>query len=305
MIGTRRRAIASQDSTNGVAQDYDGAGVLDGDNRIFSRRRSTSSALVPIGSPGLDNNQLVLLYGNTTAESDAVVLYDCEQRSIMASNVSGLASPGNVRRRCPLCNTLFGETSPGEGSATSTANRGQAGVQEGWPSAFISDAYFSILDYMHRTQQITLHPNTGVGVMRSESTSSFNSDHGQLPSQHSTGFSASDTVNPFIFDTAAMAGGGGGVEEASSELRQLSSGMLVNGYFARFFVERRKLGVGSFGTVYLCHHVIDTVFLGEFAVKLVPVGDSREWLRGMMKEVKALERLSAHPNIVSYKVRAP
>jgi protein-serine/threonine kinase len=51
----------------------------------------------------------------------------------------------------------------------------------------------------------------------------------------------------------------------------------------------------------LCSHVIDGVFLGEFAVKKIPVGDSRQWLRGMMREVKALERLATHPNIVSYK----
>ena len=100
-----------------------------------------------------------------------------------------------------------------------------------------------------------------------------------------------DAVNPFMAPP----------EDATSELRDISANLLVNGYYARFFQEIRHIGTGSFGTVYLCQHVIDSVPLGEFAVKKVAVGDSRTWLRGMMKEVKALERLAAHPNIVSYK----
>jgi serine/threonine protein kinase len=89
--------------------------------------------------------------------------------------------------------------------------------------------------------------------------------------------------------------------EAARDLHDLSANLLVNGYYHRFFEEIRLLGTGSFGSVFLCRHVIDGVHLGEFAVKKVPVGDSREWLRGMMREVKALERLATHPNIVAYK----
>jgi serine/threonine protein kinase len=93
----------------------------------------------------------------------------------------------------------------------------------------------------------------------------------------------------------------GGIDEASSALHDISPDLLVNGYYVRFFNETRKIGTGSFGSVFLCSHVIDQVQLGEFAVKKIPVGDSRQWLRGMMREVKALERLATHPNIVSYK----
>ena len=91
------------------------------------------------------------------------------------------------------------------------------------------------------------------------------------------------------------------LSEAVGSLSHLSASLMVNGYYSRFFTEVRKLGSGSFGSVFLCSHVIDSVALGEFAVKKVPVGDSREWLRDMMKEVNALERLASHPNIVAYK----
>lgn len=40
--------------------------------------------------------------------------------------------------------------------------------------------------------------------------------------------------------------------------------------------------------------------MGEYAVKIVPVGDDRTWLSKHLKEVHVLERLR-HPNIVEYK----
>ncbi|GFE52951.1 Wee kinase [Babesia ovis] len=88
--------------------------------------------------------------------------------------------------------------------------------------------------------------------------------------------------------------------------------LLVTGYYNRFFDERLKLGSGSYGHVYYCVHVIDGLPLvsylylsfielsqGEYAVKKLPVGDDRKWLRKMIREVKVRERLR-HPNIVDY-----
>jgi Protein kinase domain len=103
-------------------------------------------------------------------------------------------------------------------------------------------------------------------------------------------FERSSSENPFS------------ASEATSEEGQSGYSDIVNaGYYNRFFVEKRCLGKGSYGSVYLCTHHIDDVELGDFAVKKISVGDNREWFRKIIREVKALERLTNHPNIVSYK----
>ncbi|KAJ1971831.1 putative serine/threonine-protein kinase iks1, partial [Dimargaris xerosporica] len=80
----------------------------------------------------------------------------------------------------------------------------------------------------------------------------------------------------------------------------LSPGIFNQGYYQRFFVEERKLGKGLRGAVYLCQHVLDKIPLGQYAVKKVPIGDNKQWLKRMLREVKLLETLH-HPNIIDYK----
>jgi len=72
------------------------------------------------------------------------------------------------------------------------------------------------------------------------------------------------------------------------------------GYYKRFFEEKQSLGVGSFGSVFLCHHKLQGVVLGSFAVKKIPVGDSTTWCLKVLQEVTILQTLH-HPNIVDYK----
>ncbi|SIO73852.1 Protein kinase domain [Babesia microti strain RI] len=79
----------------------------------------------------------------------------------------------------------------------------------------------------------------------------------------------------------------------------IPSEFLITGYYDRFFVEHCHVGSGSFGHVYQCSHILDGHFLGEYAVKKVPVGDDRDWLKRMLKEVKVRERFR-HVNIVDY-----
>ncbi|EPZ32501.1 Protein kinase, catalytic domain-containing protein [Rozella allomycis CSF55] len=71
-------------------------------------------------------------------------------------------------------------------------------------------------------------------------------------------------------------------------------------YYKNFFKEISKLGRGLRGSVFLCKHVLNETFLGDYAVKKVPVGDNNTWLVRMLKEVKILEKFH-HPNIISYK----
>jgi len=87
---------------------------------------------------------------------------------------------------------------------------------------------------------------------------------------------------------------------AASGLHSIPPTLLNCGYYARFFVEERRLGSGSFGAVYLCRHVMDEIELGVFAVKKLALGDDTKRLRQVMREVKALERLR-HMNIIDYK----
>ena len=72
------------------------------------------------------------------------------------------------------------------------------------------------------------------------------------------------------------------------------------GYYKRFFVEEKLLGRGGNGAVHLCWHELEGHRLGRFAVKIVPVGDSEEWLSKRLQEVRTMCRLK-HPNIIEYK----
>ena len=109
--------------------------------------------------------------------------------------------------------------------------------------------------------------------------------------------------NPFLLNAKAkeatevpvIASEGGAEAEkaAAAALRHLPAGLLNTGYYARFFQETRMLGSGSFGAVFLCRHVLDDMMLGDYAVKKVPVGDNKVWLRDMVREVKTFERFQA------------
>ncbi|KAJ2757848.1 putative serine/threonine-protein kinase iks1, partial [Coemansia nantahalensis] len=77
-------------------------------------------------------------------------------------------------------------------------------------------------------------------------------------------------------------------------------GSFNQGYYERFFLEQKKLGKGLRGSVFSCQHILDSVYLGHYAVKKVAVGNNHQWLQRMLREVKLLESLR-HPNVVEYK----
>jgi len=82
--------------------------------------------------------------------------------------------------------------------------------------------------------------------------------------------------------------------------KNLSESSFNQGYYARFFKELNRLGRGAGGSVFQCQHILDSIELGAYAVKKVPIGDNHEWLNRMLKEVHILENLR-HPNIIEYK----
>ncbi|RNF24898.1 putative serine/threonine protein kinase, putative,protein kinase [Trypanosoma conorhini] len=98
--------------------------------------------------------------------------------------------------------------------------------------------------------------------------------------------------------------------EASAGLAELARGEEANvggegvsdhgGYYRRYFREIQKLGNGTFGGVYLCQHVMEGVALGYFALKKIPVGDNVEYLQKVLREVRILEEVKQHPNVVEY-----
>lgn len=81
----------------------------------------------------------------------------------------------------------------------------------------------------------------------------------------------------------------------------------ILGYFNKISVrplKERKLGSGSFGSVYLCTHMMDEIELGVFAVKKLALGDDARRLRQVVREVKALELLGpgfrVHVNVLFF-----
>lgn len=87
---------------------------------------------------------------------------------------------------------------------------------------------------------------------------------------------------------------------STSSPQGISSAAFSPDYFKRFFVEERVLGKGGKGVVLLVKHVLDSVSLGHYACKRVPVGDDHEWLEKVLGEVQLLQHLS-HQNLVSYR----
>jgi hypothetical protein len=74
----------------------------------------------------------------------------------------------------------------------------------------------------------------------------------------------------------------------------------ITGYYQRFFREMKKLGTGSFGSVFLCQHFLHGVDLGTYAVKKIVLSDDPTWQERVFREVRLLERVH-HPNIVAYR----
>ncbi|KAF4672512.1 hypothetical protein FOL47_000427 [Perkinsus chesapeaki] len=245
------------------------------------------------------------------AEKEAIVLYDMASKQLVSRSLpsgfpsadegdaegarehsfsnSGGAMMSNIAGHCPLCNQRITHTQ----------------------SQYVVQNYFKMLQLLYRAVKSSRpaadYPSSeeaddsSMGESSEEDPKDFMAQAPEeIPLRRASG-RASSGRSP-TGGSSSSSGSNNPFVRAESELKDIPVGMLNNGYYERFFKESpQRLGAGSFGTVYHCEHVIDGVMLGDYAVKKVPVGDNRIWLRKVVREVKTLERIAAHPNIVSYK----
>lgn len=80
----------------------------------------------------------------------------------------------------------------------------------------------------------------------------------------------------------------------------LPEACISQGYFSRCFRMIRRLGRGSGGGVFLCEHRLGGNSLGQYALKIIPIGDSDAWLRDRLTEVETMSRLR-HENVVHFR----
>ncbi|CUE68709.1 protein kinase, putative [Bodo saltans] len=76
--------------------------------------------------------------------------------------------------------------------------------------------------------------------------------------------------------------------------------LAAEGYYARHFEEVHRIGGGTFGAVFLCRHVIEGQTLGLFAVKKIPIGDDPDYFCQVLREVRVMEEIKRHPNVLEY-----
>ena len=121
----------------------------------------------------------------------------------------------------------------------------------------------------------------------------------------STGLSAARDAKQGDTELAGgVVGGGASVKNTGVGINGpsgdgLPSECFNHGYYSKFFQSVRRIGTGAYGSVYECRHVMDGVVLGSYAVKVCAVGENRQWLRRVLREVEILRSLQ-HPNVVRY-----
>ncbi|CBZ53614.1 putative Wee kinase [Neospora caninum Liverpool] len=141
------------------------------------------------------------------------------------------------------------------------------------------------------------------GYSSSSSSTDFEADGDSPELRQANPATRDEAQSPFFSFAACQPPGAESIPStrvSASRLWNIPVELLITGYYNRFFIEKRKLGSGSYGQVYLCTHILDELTLGEYAVKKLPVGDDKHWLAKMLQEVKIREKLH-HPNIVDYK----
>ncbi|KUJ09580.1 kinase-like protein [Mollisia scopiformis] len=199
--------------------------------------------------------------------NDALVLRDPQTQQLILRG----ATPSYAD--CPTCHRPLRPPSPDRQSSPHRS------------AAFISPEYFRMLQSAYGSAEDQSPPSSPIRRLVQPAFPI------SPPRDRHTGESVADAE--FVTSTPAPQTGHSIKKEAFSP-----------NYFKRFFIEEKELGRGGKGVVLLVRHELDSVSLGQFACKRVPVGDDHAWLEKadetVLIEVQLLQGLS-HPNLVSYR----
>lgn len=205
-----------------------------------------------------------------------LVVYDPESRQLVLHEESPSTSrPETVSfQSCPFCKRPLHDGADNGGNVSPDHTPSSLGhVDAMTDSGFVDRDYFQMLSARYIglvptpiagvvTKRARRHsvPTNGVGVA-SPRRSPPSPTRRRLP-------------RPEVEDVGE--GFNHHAEETEDEVtgHGISSAAFSPGYFQRFFVAERELGRGGKGVVLLVKHVLDSVPLGHFACKRVPVGMS-------------------------------
>eukprot|EP01132_Coremiostelium_polycephalum_P007398 gene7398-9093_t len=261
----------------------------------------------------MNDQQLTVYHDNLEvilhdSELEKLVLYDPHQQSIVVKDTSqdeyfrnnrSLISPSTTlvpqqqqqqtplqqkqqqEQYCPLCSRAFPNNN-GSGNNNNNSNNLGPGMTN--PSTTTTTSSSS-----------STSPTT---KFRSTSGSFMSSNYFMLLESSEKKYSKNGNNNTTTTTTTTS---GSNIKNNIPIGGGITNEFLNAGYYKKFFKEHIKIGSGGFGAVFLCKHLINGIDLGEFAVKKVPVGENVPWLYRVLKEVKALETLQKHQNIINYK----
>ena len=197
--------------------------------------------------------------------NNAVVVYDPQSQRLVLSG----ASQGPVDlSKCPTCHRPFRDQN---GIGSQERNHGT-----GHHPGYVHPQYFRIL-----------HEN----LFGTPDSSAPPSPRRRLVQP--VGSPASHTASPGETTYASIP------QDSPPSPTGISATAFSPGYFEKCYVVEKELGRGGKGVVLLVTHMLDDNVLGQFACKRVPVGDDRDWLRAVLKEVQLLCVLE-HKHLVRY-----
>ncbi|CAG8973596.1 hypothetical protein HYALB_00009748 [Hymenoscyphus albidus] len=195
--------------------------------------------------------------------NDAIVVRDPLTQQLVLRGATPLSD-------CPTCHRPFRSPSPERRTSPHRSSHRT--------TPFISPEYFRMLQDAHTQSDEHAPPSSPIRRLVE-------------PASSSTSHSAEGSVSDVEFVASAPAPVVG---------HSIKKDAFSPNYFQKFFIEEKELGRGGKGVVLLVRHVLDSVPLGQFACKRVPVGDDHAWLEKVLVEVQLLQGLS-HPNLVSYR----